>query len=244
MDMTMNMSMAMNIGGMSMPMNMPPMKMTADCAVTGVAPNGDITYDIAFTEFAMDPSADANPTIAAAMQGLQASITSIKGTATISNRGVTRSAKLDVADAQLKQTIGQMTSQIENLSMPMPEEAVGVGARWEVRLAMVSGGPTMFQKTVYEVVSIDGSSVSLKVTTEQTAPAQPISNPAMPAGSEIYMDKMTGTGSGTATIKLDSLVPTSEVTVTSSMSMTVSMGGQSQAMTSDNTLKMTIGPRK
>lgn len=243
-DMTMSMSMAMNMAGMSMPMDLPGMKMTMAVAVTGVAPNGDITYDLGFTGLTFDSSAGANPTIAAALQPLQASITSIKGSATISSRGVTKSSKIDAADPSLQQMLGQVTSTAENLAMPFPEEAIGVGARFEVRNTVSSGGQTMFQKSIYQVVSIEGSTVSLKITSEQTAPPQAVSNPALPAGSEMYMDKMAGSGTGTTVIHLDSLVPTSEMNSTSSMSMTMSLGGQSQAITTDNKIKITIAPAK
>ncbi len=243
-DMTMNMSMAMNAAGMSMPMDFPGMKMTMAVAVTGVAPNGDITYDLGFTGLTFDSSADANPTIAAALQPLQASITSIKGSTTISSRGVTKSSKMEAADPSLQQMLGSVTSTAENLSMPFPEETVGVGARWEVRTTASSGGQTIFQKSIYQVVSIEGSTVSLKVTSEQTAPPQSVSNPALPAGSEMYMDKMAGSGTGTTVIHLDSLVPTSEMNSESSMSMTMNLGGQSQAITTDSKIKITIAPAK
>lgn len=241
-DMTMNMSMAMSVGGMSMPMDLPGMKMTMALSVTNVAPSGDITYDVAFTGMTFDETAGANPAIAAALQPMQASITSLKGTATVSNRGVTKSTNFTNADPSVQQLMGQMTSSAENLSNPFPEEAIGVGAKWEVRAATSAGGQTIFQKTVYEVVSINGSTVALKVTTEQTAPPQSVSNPSLPAGAEVYLDKMAGSGEGTVTIKLDSLVPTSEMTMTSSMAMTVNLGGQSQAMNSDNKIKITIAP--
>jgi hypothetical protein len=243
-DMTMNMSMAMNAGGMSVPMDLPGMKITMSLAVTGVAPGGDITYDVAFTGLTIDTATAANPAIAAALEPMKASVTSIKGTTTMSNRGVTKSAKIDAADASIQQLMTQMTSSVENLSNPLPEEPVGAGARWEVRQAASSGGQTVFTKSTYEVVSIQGSTVTLKVATEQAAPPQSISNPGLPAGAEMYLENMSGTGQGTVVIKLDSLVPTSEMNMTSSMSMSVSLGGQNQSIVSDNKVKVTIAPAK
>jgi hypothetical protein len=243
-DMTMTMSMAMNVGGLAMPMDFPNMKIGMAVSVTTVAPNGDITYDLGFTGLTVDDTGGANPAIAAALQPMQASITSIKGTATISDRGVTRSTKINSADPSLQQLMGQLTSSAENLSSPFPEEAVGVGARWEVRQANTSGGQTTFQKTVYEIVSIDGAAVSVKVATEQTAPPQSISNPALPAGAEMHLDKMAGTGEGTATIRLDALVPTSQMTMNSAMAMTMGLGGQTQSIVADNKVRVTIAPAK
>jgi hypothetical protein len=243
-DMTMTMSMAMNAGGTSMPMDLPGMKMTMTLAVTGVEPNGDVTYDLAFTGLTLDDTGGANPAIAAVLEPMRASILSVKGTTTISSRGVTKSATFDAGDASLQALMNQATSSVENLSNPLPEEAVGVGAKWDVRGANSSGGQTIFQKTGYEITAMDGQSVTLKVTAEQTAPPQAVSNPSLPAGAEMYLEKMVGSGEGTVVIRLDSLVPTSEMTMISTMAMSVSIGGQHQSIATDNKVKVTIAPAK
>ena len=121
---------------------------------------------------------------------------------------------------------------------------MGVGARWEVRQGVSTSGQTIFQKTVYEVVSIDGQAVSLKVTSEQTAPPQSVSNPNLPAGSEMNLDRMSGSGTGTTIIHLDSLVPTSSMESTTSSAMSMSAGGQSMAVSTDGKIKITVGPAK
>ena len=242
MDMTMTMGMNMNVGGSAMPMDLPPILMSATIDVTGVAANGDITFDLEFTKMGVGPGAD--PNIASAMETAGASIKGLKGTATTTNRGVTKSVKLDLSklDAGMQQMMGQMTSSVENVSAPFPEEAVGVGARWETRQALANGGVTMFQKAEYELTAVDATSVSMKIKIDQVAPAQAFSNPAMPAGVDTSLDKMSGTGTGTMTIRFDSLVPTSTVDTLSSMAMTMSMGGQVQSMTSDTRLKMSVAP--
>jgi hypothetical protein len=244
MDMSMAMSMNMNAGGMSIPMSLPVVKMSADLAVTGVTPAGETTYSMAFTGVSVDASADANPMLAQALGGLESSIKSIKGTATVTNRGQVKSAKLDMGDTQAQQMVGELSSQLANLSTALPEEAVGVGAKWESRSAVNTAGQTSFQKIVAEVVSIEGSTVTLKLAIEQTTPPQSITNPALPAGAEVHVDSAKGTGTGTQVIHLDSLIPTGETNVVSSMSMTISMAGQTQPMTSENTIKITIGVKK
>src|SRR4029079_7109290 len=82
-DMVMTMAMNMDMGGMQMPMSMPAMKLSADVAVTGDAPTGDITYDIVFSDMTIDP-AGADPNMVAAMQGALPSMKGMKGTAVVS----------------------------------------------------------------------------------------------------------------------------------------------------------------
>src|SRR5262249_50062203 len=154
--------------------------------------------------------ADNSPA-AAAIRSAAANITAIKGTATTTNRGIGRAAKFNFnqADPAMQQTLSQLETSIEGMSMPLPEEAVGLGARWEVRQRLNSNGIVMFQKAEYTVTAIDGNAVTLSVKTDQTAPAQDISNPAMPAGASMHLAKMSGTGTGTVALRLDGLVPTS-----------------------------------
>jgi len=239
-DMTMNMAAQVNAAGMAMPMGLG-LKMNGDVAVSGVAPNGDITYALTFTSATSDGSADANPAMAAAMEAVKGAITSIKGSGTISSRGVVKSSKLEAGDiAQAQQMMGEFTTQIEELTVALPEEAVGVGAKWETRTANKAAGQTSFQKKTYEVVAIDGSVVKLKYTLEQTFPQQTITNPMMPG--EVQMDASKGSGTGTGEIRLDSLIPTGESTSTSTISMSINMGGQTIPMSMENTVKLTIAP--
>lgn len=246
MDMTMEMSMNMNVGGMAIPMTLPAMKMSADLAVTGITPAGDATYTMAFTGMTMDSAGgEANPMLAQILPTLQSSIQGIKGTATVTNRGQVKATKMEMGEAgPAQQMMGELSSQLDNLSTPLPEEPVGVGAKWESRTAVKTAGQYSFQKVVAEIVSMEGSTVTLKVTLEQTTPPQTINNPALPAGAEVQLDNAKGSGTGTQVLHLDSLIPTGETSITSSMSMTVSLAGQSQPMTSETTVKMKIAPKK
>jgi len=119
---------------------------------------------------------------------------------------------------------------------------VGVGARWEVRQTLNAAGITMFQKAEYELTAMDAASVSVKIRIDQTSPPQPMVNPSLPPGVDATVDKMSGSGTGTMTIRFDSLVPTSTIETLSSMVMGMNMGGQVQSMTTDTRMKMTVTP--
>jgi hypothetical protein len=138
--------------------------------------------------------------------------------------------------------LGELTSQIENLATPFPEEAVGVGAKWETRQALKTAGQYMFQKITTEVVSIDGPTVKLKFTTEQTVPAQAFTNSMLPPGTDVSLDGGKGTGTAPWRSGWIRSFPTGESSIVSTMSMTINMGGQSQPMSMENTVKLTIAP--
>ena len=244
-DMVMTMGMNMDMGGMQMPMNMPSMKMSADVAVSGVSPTGDITYDLVFADLTIDPTG-ADPNMVAAMQGAMPSMKGMKGTAVVSARGVQKSLKMDTGTVNpaMQQQMQQMSSSLENMSLPFPEEPVGVGAKWEVKQAQSAGGMRQFQKISVELTAVTGNLITLAVKTEQTAPPQPVNNPALPPGATMSLVTLTGAGTGTMKIQLDSLVPTSEMNAKTSTVMDMSMSGQQQRMSMDLTMKVTIAPPK
>jgi hypothetical protein len=133
-----------------------------------------------------------------------------------------------------------ISSAMQNLSMPLPEEPVG---RWEVRQAMSSGGLQSFTKTAFEITALDGRTMTLKSTIDQTAPSQAVTNPAPPPGADMHLQKMTGTGNGTITLHVDGLVPTSDTTMQNNTMMPIRMGGYTQTTTA-LTMKVGISPLK
>jgi hypothetical protein len=245
MDATTMMSMSMDMGGMSMPaMSMPGIKVGADLTVTNVSSAGDVTYSMAFTGLDL---VGGDPSIAGTMQGSMPDLKSVQGTATISNRGVTRKVDMDLSkinDSAVAQLMGTMSEQLKNVALQLPEEPVGVGAHWQVKTSQNGNGVAMSVTTDYELVSFDGKTASLKTKTDMSAPPQAVSNPALPPGSDVRLEKMTGAGTGTVSIALAGLVPTSESSLDMTMVMDLNMGGQAQTMSMTNSIKTSIGPRK
>jgi hypothetical protein len=188
-----------------------------------------------------------NEAVTATLKQAATGLTSVKGTGVVSNRGVPRSVKIDasgITDPTMKQTFDQMATTFQNMSMPMPNEAVGVGGKWEVRNAIDSGGAAIFQKTEYEIVSIDGPMLTLKAKIEQTAPPQSVNIPNVPPGVAATLSKMTGSGTGTMTVRLDALTARGSMESASSMSMDMTAEGQTQSMTAQMKLKVTVAPGK
>jgi hypothetical protein len=248
MTMTTVLGINMDMDGMSMPaIDMPTMKMTADMSVTGVADNGDITYEIAFTGLTAEAQPGTDPNMAAMVQASAAGITALRGTFVVSDRGINRSAKLDVtkvADPTLRQLLTSLSGSIESMSMPLPAEPVGVGAKWEVRQAIRNGGAHTFQRAECELVSVDAAAAIITLTIEQTTPPQAIDNAQLPPGATMEIEKMSGSGSGTLTMPLTRLVPTSAISSTVNGAMVVDIGGQTQRMTTQTRIKVSVGSAK
>ena len=238
----MAMGMAMNMDGNAMPqMDVPPMRMVADVAVTNVAPTGDVSYTFGFVSMDAD-----DPAVRAALQQVVSALADLKGTMVVNNRGETKSASFDlskIANPQMRQTMSSAFDSIRSMSLPLPEEPVGAGARWQVRQSMLSSGIQSTQTIDVELVSADARTAVLKVNTVQHAPVQKVSLPDLP-GAIVNLQKLEGTGAGTVNITLDSLIPTSELTSRTNTVMDIEMGGARQNMAMDVTLKLKVAPGK
>lgn len=246
--MDMAMELAMNMGGASLPsIPLPTMRMAADVAVTDVTPSGDASYRVALTDFKLVNTANVDPTVLAALQGAGFNVKAISGGATISARGISRNATIDtskVTNPQMAQMVDRMSSTIQQLALPFPEEAVGSGAEWEVRQTLVVNSVHTFQKIVVDLVALNDASCTLKLLTEQTAPPQPVTAPGLPAGVDASLENMRGSGTGTMTIRFDSLVPTSQASLSSSAVVSVAMGGTSQQVSTQTTVRLSVAPAK
>jgi hypothetical protein len=246
--MAMLMGMSMEMAGIpAQTMQMPAMKIGADVGVRSVTPSGDVTFDFAYTSVTLDQTAGVDPSLASLVQGMDADLKKVRGSATMNTRGATHGSSMDisnVSDPRLTQMLGSLATSLDSVTIPLPEEAVGAGARWESRQTIHSNGFQVYQKTLWELVAVEGKSVKLKTTLEQMAPPQPMNSPAMPAGADVSLSKFAGGGGGTVTLHLDGLVPTSELNSTTNMTMSVNAGGSSQQMSVGITLKMTIAPGK
>jgi hypothetical protein len=184
--------------------------------------------------------------MAAMAQGTADSIKALKGTVTMSDRGINKSSSMNVdqiADPLLKQMLSSMSSSLESMSLPFPDEAVGVGGKWEVRQAIKSAGAQMFQRIECEVASVDAQGVTIKMKLEQTIPQQSVANAALPGGS-LNVEKGAGASTGTTTTRFTNLVPTSETVGSTAMAVAVDMGGQTQRMSIETKLKVSIAPQK
>jgi hypothetical protein len=246
MDLTMGVS--VDMGGMSMPaMQMPTMHTAADVAVTGVSPAGDASYTLAFTDLTWVNSAGVDPALLTALQSMGVDMKAVSGSATVNPRGVSRDVIFDtskITNPQMAQMMGSMSTTAQSLTLPFPEEPLGPGAHWVARQTLAVNGMQTFQKTDVELVSRDATSCTVKTTLEQSAPAQTVSLPGLPPGTEASLEHMTGTGTGTTTIHFDSLVPTANGNIQTTVVMNVAMGGDTQRMTAQATVNLKVAPVK
>jgi len=232
---TMKMAMETKVGEMeSQAVKMPAMELTMTVAVKDVSDSGEINYEIVMGDASVSDEPGVMPQVAEAMKAAFAGFKGMSGTGTMSSRGLSHGIEFKApagSDPQARQLMDQMKDSLSQLAAFLPEEPVGLGAKWEVKMPIKSQGMTMDQTTVSELASLDGERLTTKSTITQHAASQKIQNPAMP-GLKMDLTKMTGKGTGERTVDLGKLLPLAGTgEVHSETSMVMNAGGQKQAMT-------------
>ena len=240
--MNMQMDMEMSVAGNKTPsVKIPPMIMTMEITPTKVSPEGDISYDTVITDATVAEDAEAMPQVTQVLKSSLASIKGMSGSGTITSRGIGKTMELKVpegADPQVRQMVDQTRDLFSKGTSPMPEEAVGQGAKWEVKMPIKSGGVAIQQTTTTELVSVDGERITTKSLISQTAGKQQIQSPMAP-GMKVDLSKMTGSGTGTSTLDMTRLLPIEAVVdYNSDLSMSVNVAGQNQPMSTKVVMNM------
>jgi hypothetical protein len=231
---TMKMAVEMSMGETQIPpMKLPAMTMIMDLTVKTVTAEGDITYDTVMSDASIAEDPDVLPQVAEAMKSSMGGVKGLSGSGAMSNRGLSKGTDFKAptgADPQLSQTMEQMRQAFAQCALALPEEAVGPGAKWEVKKPITSQGMTIHQTANYQLVSIEGERVIAKATIVQSAANQKIQNPAMPA-LKVDLKKMEGKGTGEITLDLARAMPAKGNTEShSELSMEMNTGGQKQPM--------------
>jgi len=245
--MAMGMDMEMKVQDQTIPIKMPQFIMKMGVDITSVdKESGDFSYKLDLTDATVGegagPGVDA--TVVETMRDMLQKMKGMSGTATVTARGNVQSANFTVppnAPAEIRQVIDSFQQSMQQISVPFPEEAVGVGAIWQVTSVVEQSGMKLGMVSVFELKTKDGESVTVSHQIKQSADAQYVEAPGMPAGSRAKLKMLKGEGSGEGTFKFTKVLPqtfTSRLAL--ALDMEVEVGGQTQSisMKTDLDLKM------
>jgi hypothetical protein len=235
MTMSLNMTMTMTIGTQALPATtLPEMRYGMDYTVTSVSPAGDIRYEFRLK----DPQAVGGTGVAApileAVRGALEKMKDLRGHAVVTSRGVTKEADVvmpDGADPQLRQLVDGMRQTMRQVSAPFPEEAVGLGAKWETTQRVLQNGVTLTQVSTSELTSLQSDKGSLNVSVNAKAEPQQVQAPNLPPGARMDLSSLDSQGDGVTAFDLGRLVPAdAKVKTHTEMKATILAGADKQAM--------------
>ena len=225
MDIIMKMGMEMSMGGNAMPkVDLPPMKMTMSMHATEVAANGDVRVEVKLTDTDVVAEPGAIPAVVDAMKRELAKMNGMTGFTVINKRGFVLDGRFQAppdAPAQVAQLLSSMEDSMRQLTVPMPEEPIGVGGSWQVKQRPVINGIAIAQTGTYKVTKLDDKEVTFEVKLVQEGKKQTVEMPTVP-GIKTEIKSWKGSGSGTIQLVRGRLAPTQSHAVTdSSTSMKV-----------------------
>jgi hypothetical protein len=211
----------------------PPTKFTTSLTVKNVSADGDIDYELVVDDVEVMNQPGIDPQMLAAMKESLRGAKGLKIVCTMADRGFKKKAEAEIPPGtkpEARESMKQMEDTFSDVATMLPHEPVGIGAKWEVKEKNKSDGMTIDQTSVYELVSIEGTLLTIKSSITETAANQKIANPMVPNGKADLI-KMTGAGTENTTIDLTKIMPskgTAEVHTETTMSM--DMGGQKQTI--------------
>jgi hypothetical protein len=179
-----------------------PLDMRATVTTTTGTPDadGNTTMQVTYGKMEVLDSSKGASSVLRAMRRSLAAFTGVTGETTISPTGATVRTKFDVpadADPTAASLIDQISKQADQLSVPFPEEAVGVGARWRATTTLQVSGIHLTQTYTYTLRAREGTHLELSVTATQKAPKGLVHLPAMPRGVKVrfikYRNRLSGT---------------------------------------------------
>ena len=172
---------------------------------------------------------------AATMAAMTGVLVGTSFTSTLGSDGNLRDSKLDptkplppAMDAQ----IGQLMQSLEQIAMRLPDQPVGVGAKWTTRKTVTQNGLAMLTITTVELTAIDGNKVTFATTATVSAPDQSFTN----AGTQASVKDVGGGGTSTVTVDLSRMTMAGESTA--EFRGTITAGAQTAAMKMAMTLRM------
>jgi hypothetical protein len=203
----------------------PAIVITSQSTTKSISAAGDIGYEIVTTDAPAVPQ----------LKGLSAA-------GTLTSRGINKNISVKTPaglNPQMRQIAEQIKEGYATAALALPEEPVGVGAKWDVKMPIKSGGISMVQTFNCELASLEGDKAVVKINYTQTAPNQKIENPAMP-NFKMDLTRFSGSGSGETIVDLGKLLPVQSTTDGQlEMTMSAGTGAQKQEINVKLTLNVT-----
>jgi hypothetical protein len=188
---------------------MPTIVMTLALDVQDVVPTG-----MKLRSTVIDASARDRDETRVPQGALTGPLEMLKGivlTTTMTPNGRLYGTKLELGNKQVpesaKSQLAALTASFDQLMMPLPDDAVGVGAVWRNSKPLEQNGMKMIAVNSIALTAIEGDKLSFEIDTQVHGDDQTIKQDNL----SVEMKDVTGMGHGKGTIDLRTLALTSEL---------------------------------
>ena len=196
-----------------------------------VTSDGDLHYAWRVVSTSVDESADTPPEVAEGMRTEVAGIAHLSGSAVVTSRGLAKEVAMNSGGFTNGEAGTQMAEQVRqtlrDVAAPLPEEEVGIGARWRKLSQLDEKDARVTQTETFKLVELAGDRGALDDMLAQTAPPQTLH---APPGTRRRMESMLTSGQEKVRFDLTRLVPQATFDGTTTMVLS----GQSPGDTARN----------
>ena len=202
---------AMQAGDQSGQSGIPPVQLEVKMGPASPTPQGFIHHPIQITQVRISEMADQmSPAEREQMETMLAPLLQVQGWSEMDIQGRVRRGEfrgMEDVPPTLRTMLGNIRSAL--LTVPFPDQPLGVRARWEVERKVQFSGVWVEQVVTYHIEKMEGEQVTLQISARQTASPQSLGNARLEAYQASIM--------GSAVVRLEHFTPFSEAEATSQM---------------------------
>jgi len=169
-----------------------------------------------------------------------APLADVRGVIELNDRGITKHADLiwpSGVSPRLFNLLDNVRSSL--ITVPLPDEAVGIGARWTVQRSDALGPIQMSQMVSYSLLERTGRVLRLGATLQQSATPQDV---ALSSNMTLKVEAYQVSGTASITVNLDGVAPRSEARTTSDLRGTVVQGDRREPLQAVGALDIVVEP--
>lgn len=216
-----SMSVEMSAGVRSAPeTSAPTLEFEVSLDAVEVSPDGPAKVAFRLVDGKVDPKSSHEVLVSQQIKALEA-LEGLAGTYSVHANGAIDEFAFDAAvnprGAELADDLKRI---LRMTTIPVPDEKVGVGAKWTVEQVVEQGGVRLRERRLYEISELDGSRLGLTVSVQTQAPPQEVRIPGAGSRRNYQLLGYNAEGSERLQIDLAQLAPKSrdsKVTTTQRM---------------------------
>jgi hypothetical protein len=199
-------------GVSSASVNVPPIRANIAATLLDTTPSGDFHISFSYPSFDVLKGNGSNATTRQAVESALEGLQGLSGEMTLTAQGAVVDSSLAIppdVDQSVGNVLDQLRDQLRSTTVPLPEPAVGTGARWRVTTELSLAGIQARQVYEYTLKKRDGSRLVLDLRGTQTAEPQSVELPGQQAGIDVRVTRYKTTFRGTVVFDLSKLLAVS-----------------------------------
>jgi len=214
----------------------PPVQLQVEIGPAEATPRGLIRHPIQITEVRLSRMAEQmSPAQREELEKTLAPLLRVRGWSEIDVQGRVRRGEFEGMEdvpPNLRTMLGNIRTAL--MTVPFPDEPLGVRAKWEVERKLQFSGVWVDQVVSYEIREMKGNQIALQVAARQSAEPQTI-----PGGRlEAYQASVIGS----SVVRLDHFVPFSEAEAVAQMRIATQSGGAPELVRVDSRTALRLYP--